>query len=273
MFHSTNKFFVILCCLLLSACSKRIADPENDSANEKVKVEKLYETAAKNMYSKSFKKAARGFEKVCENFPYSKWAMQARLMGAYCKYQAHLYEDAIDEFTIFAKLHPFHKDTPYAYYMIGLAHYERISIVERDQEDSAKAIEAFQTVIERFPASNYAKDAKFKIDFIKNHLAAKEMQVGRFYQKEKSYLAAINRFKNVVTTYQTTEQTPEALLRLMECYAALNIKEEFLSIFSILKLNHPKSSWYKQAEGIHEEFIKLSLKPISSSQKEKKAQN
>jgi outer membrane protein assembly factor BamD len=244
--YKYSTFFVFLLC----SCTSKYTD---ENGKEKT-AEVFYEIAAKDMHSKNFKAAAKGFDKLQERYPYSKWSVQAMLMGAYCKYQNHKYEDAIDEFTIFAKMHPYHKDTPYAYYMIGLSHYERISIVDRDQASSLRAVEAFQTILDLYPSSDYAKDAKFKIDFIRNHIAAQEMQIGRFYMKEKSYLAAINRFKNVIEKYQTTEQRQEALLRLMECYAALNMKDELNSVFAVLQLNHKSSKWYDRASTLYKKI-------------------
>lgn len=253
------KFLNISICfflLALSSCSNKNVELDEYGSPKILPVEDLYKDAVKKMDKKEFKSAAKSFEKLQENYPYTKLAVKGRILGAYCKYQAHLYEDAIDEFTIFAKLYPGHKDTPYAYYMIGLSYYERISIAQRDQEDSIEALKAFQTILDLFPTCDYAKDAKFKIDFIKSHLAAQEMEIGRFYQKEKSYVAAINRFKNVVTKYQTTQHTPESLYRLIECYVALNMKDEVKEIFDVLKLNHSKTEWFKYASKLHDEFIK-----------------
>lgn len=260
-----NTIWSRILLVTLCSCSPQVSDVESETGDVKIpSIESLYDKAARQMQQNNFKAAASGFAKVQELYPYSKWATQAQLMEAYCRYQIHQYADAIDEFEIFCQLHPYHKETPYAYYMIGLSHYERISIVERDQEDAIKALEAFETVVRRYPTCNYAKDSKFKIDFIKNHLAAQEMQIGRFYQQERSYLAAINRFKNVVTKYETTEQVPEALMRLAECYATLNMKDEFLTIYSILQLNYPKSHWYHSVKKLHEKYIHSSQPALSN---------
>ena len=221
-------------------------------------VETLYEEAAAKMNEKSFRSAARAFATVVESYPYSKWATQAQIMEAYCRYQSHQYEDAIDGFTIFTKLHPHHKDVPYALYMIGLSHYERIAIVERDQEDTQGALDAFHEVLVRFPACDYAKDAKFKIDFLQNHLAAKEMAVGRCYQRRSSFISAINRFREVILKYPTTEQRPEALFRLTECYAALNMREEFIVTYKVLKENHKDTEWFSAAKKLYKTYIKVS---------------
>jgi outer membrane protein assembly factor BamD len=214
----------------------------------------LYEKAATDMYMTNFKAAANGFAFVQEQFPYSKWALQAQIMEGYCRYQAHQFDDAIDLFTIFSKLHPRHEDAPYARYMIGLCNYERISIVERDQKDAHEALKAFRTLRKLFPACDYAKDAKFKIDFILNHLAAQEMSIGRFYQRQGTFIAAIGRFQNVIVKYPNTEQRPEALLRLAECYATLNMKDEFFSTYEMLRINHADSEWFRCADRIYQRF-------------------
>ena len=251
--------------MLLCSCSHKadldLSDESSDQPSAqphdhpKKSAEELYEEAAQLMYAKRFKQAAKKFEKLQEQYPYATWSLQARLMGGYCLYQAHKYEDAIDEFLVFTQLHPFHKETPYAFYMIALSYYERISIVDRDQKDSEQALQYFQKVIDTAPYSSYAKDAHFKMDFIRNHLAVKEMQVGRFYQQENSILAAINRFKKVVQNFETTEQCPEALFRLIECYTVLNMKEEIQQVLAVLKLNHPESIWTKRVDSIKQEIV------------------
>lgn len=250
-----SKLWILAGCFLCSCVQKDA--PQDESRVDKTRpVEVLYEEADVLMKKKQFKSAAKAFMKVMDSYPYSKWATQAQIMEAYCRYQAHQYADAIDGFTIFVKLHPHHKDAPYAHYMIGLSHYERIAIVDRDQDDTMEALKAFQTVLDLYPTCDYAKDAKFKIDFLQNHLAAKEMSVGRFYQREKAYTSAINRFRNVLTLYSTTEQRPEALFRLTECYAALNMREEFLVTYKVLKHNHKSSEWFRYSKDIYKKYIK-----------------
>ncbi|MDR1597586.1 MAG: outer membrane protein assembly factor BamD [Holosporales bacterium] len=243
--RARGTFALFSVCALLSSCAERVVREIDEDVRiaPTASPESLYERAAHQMHASNFKIAANSFAVVQEQFPYSTWAAQSQIMEGYCRYQAHQYEDAIDLFTIFAKLHPHHKDTPYARYMIGLCHYERIAIVARDQQDAYDALKAFHVVLTKFPACDYAKDAKFKVDFINNHLATQEMSIGRFYQHEKAYVAAMNRFSNVVTRYQTTEQCPEALFRLAECYATLDMLDDFWATYDVLKLNHPDSVW------------------------------
>ena len=207
----------------------------------------LYTIAANYLDEKSYTKAAKAFAEVERQHPYSNWALKAQIMSAYCYYEAKKYDESIDGFQIFVQLHPGHSDVAYAYYMIGLCYYEQIPILERDQQPSEKASEAFREVIARFPASPYAKDARFKLDMIRDHLAGKEMDVGRYYVSQGSYLAAIKRFKTVVEHYQTTTLIEEALYRLVECYLSVNLKDEAKAAAAVLGHNYPKSQWYKDA--------------------------
>jgi outer membrane protein assembly factor BamD len=217
---------------------------EKDEYVEKP-VEDLYNDAMDSFENKSFKKAAKSFAEVERQHPYSNWALKAQLMSAYAYYACKMYNDAIEGFNVFIQLHPGHPDVAYAYYMLGLCHYEQIPIVERDQKPSEDALSAFSEVTARFADSPYAKDAKFKMDMVRDHLAAKEMDTGHFYQKRGSYLAAIKRFKTVVDQYQTTTHIPEALHRLVECYLALGVNDEVKRIAAVLGHNYPDNTWYQ----------------------------
>ncbi len=219
---------------------------EKEEYTEK-SVEALYNDAMDAFEAKSFKKAAKSFAEVERQHPYSNWAVKAQLMSAYSYYASKMYDEAIEGFNVFIQLHPGHPDVAYAYYMLGLCYYEQIPIVERDQKPSEDALNAFLEVTNRFESSFYAKDARFKIDMIKDHLAAKEMDVGRYYQSKNSYLAAVTRFKVVVDQYQTSSHTPEALHRLVECYLALKLNDEAKKTAAILSHNYPDSSWYKES--------------------------
>lgn len=220
-------------------------------------VEVLYTQAHEHFREQSYTKAAKGFVDVERQHPYSNWALKAQLMSSYCYYQAKRYDDAIDGFKSFVQLHPGHQDVAYAYYMIGLCYYEQIPIVERDQEPTTKALETFQEVVSRFKTSIYAKDAALKISLIQDHLAAKEMSVGRFYLKKKSYIAALNRFKLVIQDYQTSSQIQEALFRATEISMMLGLKGEAQKYASVLGHNYPNSSWYKEA------FSLVKSEPVS----------
>lgn len=239
---------IILAALTLSACG------EKEELYTDRKVEELYNIAMDKFEEHSYTKAAKAFAEVERQHPYSNWALKAQLMSAYCYYEAKKYDEAIEAFNLFIQLHPGHPEVSYAFYMIGLCHYEQIPIIERDQKPAEDSLKAFQEVINRFSTSIYAKDAKFKIDFIHDHLAGKEMSVGRYYQKQGGYAAAINRFREVINRFQQSSQIPECLLRLVECHLALGLKDEAQAAAAVLGHNFPNSTWYKEAYTLMQSF-------------------
>lgn len=227
--------------VLLAACS----------SEEKSYVERpvgdLYNDAMDNLQAGQEKKAATLFDEVERQHPYSSWATKAQLMSAYAYYKANEYDDAITAIDRYIELHPASPDVPYAYYLKGLCYYERISDIHRDQEMTEKAKQVFSELVNRYPDSEYARDAQLKVDLANDHLAGKEMVVGRYYLRLNYYLAAINRFKAVVDHYQTTTHVPEALLRLTEAYTALGLDEEARRTAAVLGYNYPQSDWYEDA--------------------------
>ena len=191
--------------------------------------------------------AARLFEEVDRQHPYSVWATKAQLLYAYSLYEMNKYDDAVIALNRFLTLHPGSRDAAYAYYLKGLSYYERIADVRRDQDITNKALDALQEVIRRFPDSTYARDARLKIDLTRDNLAGKEMEVGRYYQTRNQYLAAINRYRRVVEGFQTTSHVPEALHRLTECYLALGVVDEAKTAAAVLGYNYPGSEWYSDS--------------------------
>ena len=207
----------------------------------------LYNEGLNQVSRGNYKTAAKKFAEVERLYPYSKWATKSLLLQAFSYYQGNNYADAINACQRFISLHPGHQDISYAYYLMALSQYEQISDVTRDQSQTQTALDALDEVARRFPDSKYAADAKQKSLLARDHLAGKEMEVGRYYLKAGSYLAGINRFKNVITNYQTTSQTPEALYRLTEGYMALGIVSEAQTAAAVLGHNYPNSQWYKDA--------------------------
>jgi len=210
-------------------------------------VEEIYNEAYDAALTGDFKKAAPLFDEVERQHPYSVWATQAQLMAAYSLYQANNYTEAVNALDRFIQLNPSNPNVDYAYYLKGLCYYEQIVDVGRDQKLTRSSLESFEEVIKRFPTSKYARDARLKIDLTRNHLAGKEMSIGRWYMNRGQYLAAINRFQRVVEQYDTTEQVPEALLRLTESYVALGLKDEAKRTASVLGYNYPGTEWYEDA--------------------------
>jgi outer membrane protein assembly factor BamD len=221
--------------------------PTDEAPGRSDPVAELYNGGLEKLKSGSYKSAAKSFAEVERQHPYSKWATKALLMQAFAYYQHNKYDDAINAANRFITLHPGHKDSAYAYYLTAISQYEQISDVRRDQSRTQKALEALEEVGKRYPQSPYAADAMKKADMARDHLAAKEMEVGRYYLKKGSYLAGINRFKKVVTDYQTTSQVPEALYRLSEGYMALGVVSEAQTAAAVLGQNFPNSEWYKDA--------------------------
>jgi len=210
-------------------------------------VAELYNKGLADLNDGSYKAAAKNFAEVERQFPYSSWATKALLMQAFANYQRNAYDDAINAANRFITLHPGHRDSPYAYYLVAISQYEQIADVRRDQSKTQEALEALDNVSRRFPESPYAVDAAKKAMIARDHLAAKEMSVGRYYVEKGSYLAGINRFKKVVTDYQTSTQVPEALYRLTEAYTALGVTSEAQTAAAVLGHNYPNSEWYKDA--------------------------
>ena len=227
--------------LLLAACGTTEEPYVERPVNE------LYNQAMDDLESGNDKKAAQLFDEVERQHPYSSWATKAQLMAAYAHYQANEYDEAVSALDRYIELHPANSDVPYAYYLKGLSYYERISDIHRDQEMSEQARGVFEELVNRYPGSEYARDARLKIDLCNDHLAGKEMVVGRYYLQRGYYLAAINRFKYVIDKYQTTTHVPEALLRLTEAYTALGINDEARKSAAVLGYNFPQTEWYADA--------------------------
>ncbi|WP_193367694.1 outer membrane protein assembly factor BamD [Pelagibius marinus] len=207
-------------------------------------VEELYNGAMNAMQAGDYEEAARLFDEVERQHPYSEWASKAQLMAAYAFYQENSYDEAINALDRFIELHPGSPDVAYAYYLKAISYYEQISDVRRDQKMTAESLTALEELVRRFPNSKYARDAELKIDLALDHLAGKHMAIGRFYQSRSEYLAAINRFRTVIERYQTTTHVPEALHRLVECYLAMGIVDEAKATAAVLGHNFPGSEWY-----------------------------
>jgi outer membrane protein assembly factor BamD len=228
-----------------SSDSSDTADIPEDPAS--VPVEVLYNRGVDSMNAKKYTEASTQFDLVEQNYPYSTWAVNAQLMQGYAQYLLEHYTDAIGTLNRFIQLHPSHRDVAYAYYLRALSYYEQISDIQRDQKATQQAIGAFQEVINRFPDSAYARDAKLKVDLCRDHLAGKEMEIGRFYERQHLYTAAVNRFQRVVDDYQTTNHVAEALHRLTEIYLKLGLVNEARRTASVLGYNYPGNSWYEKS--------------------------
>ena len=207
--------------------------------------EDLYAEGMRQLRTQNFGAASRAFDTVEREHPYSTWATSAKLMSAYTEYQRNRYTEAIGALDRFIQLHPAHRDIAYAYYLRALSQYEQINDAERDQRQTEIALAALQDVVSRFPETAYARDARLKIDLARDHLAGREMHVGRFYQRQGLHTAAIGRYRRVVEEFQTTNHVPEALHRLTEVYLTLGLRDEARRTAAVLGHNYPGNAWYQ----------------------------
>lgn len=210
-------------------------------------VNTLYNAAYDRMRSGSYQTAAALFDEVERQHPYSIWARRAQLMSAFSYYAVRNYTKSIESSRRFLSIHPGNRAAPYAHYLIALSYYEQISDVTRDQSVSQQALNAFGELVRRYPTSVYSADARLKMDLVRDHLAGKEMEVGRFYQRRRQWLASAVRFRSVIETYQSTTHAPEALMRLTESYLALGIPQEAQRAAAVLGANYPSTRWYRRA--------------------------
>jgi len=224
--------------LLVSACG------DEDNFYVERPVEELYNGAMDDLLDESYTEAAQGFDEVERQHPYSVWATRAQIMAAYAYYRNNDYDESIISAGRFIKLHPGHRDVAYAYYLSAVSYYEQISDVGRDQNMTALALLSLEELVRRFPDTTYARDARLKIDLTRDHLAGKEMSIGRYYLTRENYVAAVNRFRRVIERFQTTSHVPEALHRVTESYLALGVPHEAQVAAAVLGFNFPGSEWY-----------------------------
>ena len=237
-----TKIQSILLLLFLFSCSSN-----KDAAVEYVErsLKSIYNSALYSLVEKDFKKAAIEFDEVERQHPYSLWAKKAIIMSSYSSYKSRDYIKAEANLKRFLSLYPASDMASYAQYLLGVSYYDQIISINRDQTAVNKALDVFKLIRDRYPNTNYAKDAYFKIIYLENALAAKELDVAMTYFSLKKYIASIKRFKRIINDYQTTTYVPEALHRLVEVYLILGVKEEAIVNARVLGYNFPDSKWYK----------------------------
>jgi len=224
-------------------------------------VEVLYNNAAGELDRRDYAEAIVLFNEVERQHPYSEWARRSTLMSAFAAYQSRQYEEAISTAQRYISLNPGSEDAAYAYHLVATSYFEQIVDVGRDQRTTELAKASLDELLRRFPTTEYAKDAQLKMDMVDDQLAGKEMEIGRWYLKRQEHLPAINRFRSVITDFDTTTHAPEALYRLVEAYMSVGLKGEALAAAAVLGYNHPETDWYKDAykimnrEGLDPEAI------------------
>ena len=233
--------------LVLSGCSTFGSKKKEKLAYEERPAEALYNNAVNQMDIKRYDRAILYFDEVERQHPFSRWARRSMLMSAFAHYSSGDYDETVAASQRFISLHPGSDSTPYAYYLIAISYYNQIFDVGRDQGTTVLAESALQQVVRRYPDSDYARDARLKLELTHDHLAGKEMDVGRWYLRQNQHLAAIGRFKNVVKKYDTTSQVEEAMHRLVESYVSLGLIGEAKQVGSVLGYNYPTGEWYNDS--------------------------
>ena len=220
--------------------------------------EDLYNRGIDAINEQRYAAAATQFNAIEQNYPYSSWSANAQLMDGYAQYMQNHYTEAIGSLDRYVQLHPVSPSTAYAYYLRALSYYEQIADVQRDQKPTQDAMAALQEVVTRYPSTPYARDARLKIDLCRDHLAGKEMAIGRYYEKQHLYAAAVNRYKRVIEFYQTTNHVPEALERLVEVDLKLGMVTEAKHTAAVLGYNYPGSRWYQDS---YEQLAEIGAAP------------
>jgi outer membrane protein assembly factor BamD len=248
MLKSSRSAALIIACAVavpLTGCAH--GKGAKDTSYVARDVASLYTAAQRTQNQGDYEQAAKLFDEVERQHPYSVWARRAQLMSAFNYYLAQKYTDSINSARRFVTIHPGNAEAPYAQYLIAMSYYQQIPDVTRDQSTTQSAADAFGELIRRYPDTRYAADARLKMDLINDQIAGKEMEVGRYYQRAGQWLASTYHFRNVVEKYQTTTHTPEALERLVESNLALGLPDEARKNASVLGANFPDTYWYKQS--------------------------
>ncbi len=241
--------------VVLAACQS--SDRIEELAYVERPVETLYQRATDELDARDFDQAILLFNEVERQHPYSEWARRSALMSAFASYESRRYDDAIDTASRYLALNPASQGAPYAYYLIAVSYFDQIIDVGRDQKTTELAQTALFDLVRRYPDTDYARDALLKLDMVDDHLAGKEMEIGRWYLRNNQHLSALNRFRNVVRDYDTTLHAEEALYRLVETYLSLGLRNEAVSAAAVLGYNYPQSEWYTdsynllQGEGLN----------------------
>jgi outer membrane protein assembly factor BamD len=246
--------------ILLSNCSENQVGIDNSPSEDKA-AEEIFNSGEKEILRKRYGDAAEKFTEVERLYPYSDWAKRALIMQVYSFHKDQSYENVVSAANRFIEFHPNDKDVPYAYYLIGLSYYDQVLAIGRDQELAKEALRVFSLITKEYPESKYASSSQIRFNFLRDHLASKEMEVGRYYLKRSHYAPAINRFRGVIEEFPTTSQVPEALHRLVEAYLSLGLVNEAQTAGAILGYNYKSTEWYDRTFAL---LSSKGLKPKSS---------
>ena len=246
--------------ILLSNCAENQFGI-SDSPSEDKAAEEIFNSGERDILRKRYGDAAEKFTEVERLYPYSDWAKRALIMQVYSFHKDQSYENVVSAANRFIEFHPNDKDVQYAYYLIGLSYYDQVLAIGRDQELAKEALRVFSLITKEYPESKYASSSQIRFNFLRDHLASKEMEVGRYYLKRSHYAPAINRFRGVIEDFSTTSQVPEALHRLVEAYMSLGLVSEAQTAGAILGYNYRSTEWYDRTFAL---LSSKGLKPKSS---------
>ena len=268
-----RAFLIVIVALTSFSCTKQdIKKSVIQEKNLEFQVLEAYEEGLNSLESGDVIFAAKKFNEAETLFPQSKWAPKSAMMAAFSYYSQDYYEDALAELERFLKVYPFYENLDYAYYLMGLCYYEQIIDEKKDLRTIIKAKETFSTLIKKYPQTEYALDAEFKIGLINDTLASKEMYIGRYYFERKKWIPAINRFRTVIDNYETTIYTEEALHRLVEVYYTIGLKDEAQKYAKLLGYNYQSSRWYERSYSVfNKEYIKKKKMKIKKDNKKNKS--
>ena len=258
-----SRLFIIIFSvifMLMSNCSVKQLDLESN-ISEDGKAEEIFDSGERDIIRKRYGNAAEKFAQVERIYPYSDLAKRARIMQVYSHHKNQSYENVVSSANRFIEFHPNDKDVSYAYYLIGISYYDQVLAIGRDQKLTIEALKVFRLIVEEFPDSEYSSKSQIRINFLRDHLASKEMEVGRYYLKRFHYPPAINRFRGVIEKFSTTSQVPEALHRLVEAYLNLGLADEAQTAGAILGYNYRSTEWYDRT---FELLRRKGLKPSPS---------
>lgn len=242
MFMKNRILSCVFCFSILTGCSAK------DENIGDAPLPELYGKAVGFYAKKDYKKSIEFFQAVERQYPYDQWTIRAQLMIGYLQYLKRDYLDAINSFKLFVELNPYHPEVPYALYMLGMSHYQQLSIIQRDQSAAKEGLEYFDMIQARYPGSSYASDARLKVKIIQDHLAGKHVDVARFYLRNRSYDAAVSRLLEAITVFPNAEHTPEAKWRLVEAYDHLGLRAQAREMAQNLIKSHPKTTWGDHAK-------------------------
>ena len=253
-----KKLLALIFLFLLNTCSSDKNPTTYTQLNNDVE---LYNAGLKFLKTKKIDEAIEKFTELEIQYPYSDWSARGQMLIGFSHYSNKEYDEAILSLSKFTELNPDHPLVPYAIFLKGYSYYERIPNIELDQEYSAKALEEFLELTNRYPNSKYKKKSFEIIKILRNHLSSKELLVGKFYQSKGNYLAAIKRYKQVLKKYKRSVHTPESLFRLIECYTSLGLVKQANYLYKILSYNFPKSTWKKEGQSLAKKYkINTNLK-------------